>query len=480
VSYATYYGGNQLQMHSRGMHPLKAKAVVLHLTKVLTKSYQEKDRPEQLVMLHELAHAVHDKFLGDSNSNVKTAYQQAMARKLYDKSLYIATNEHEFFAEASCAYLDRLEYFPKTREELKKHDPETFKLMEGVWGKAASAAALTSKANRPSDGSSEFNMDLPLAKVKWPKTLVGPEFKPGDVKGQVVLLGYVASSQTAITNRFKSWHDEFGPYGLSVVFAQAEYREEPEVVAKAFKKLDLPFSVLDPVFLPHKDGARAEKAGHAVVFDGSGAMIFRGQADDALLYLKEAIGRRLVAESGVSEGDLPKLVQAAVEQLKAGEALAPVANKLVPLSTNSDVAIAEPAKKLLAKLVEPGTKALAEAQALKKSDPLEAYLKAESIVVQFKGFSVATKASTLALELKGSPAVQPEVKARKDLEALQKIEANLSAQPGSFDPKAPQFRSRNGALLAQLQQAYAKMKKDHPKAKATEKAAAIAKEYGVE
>jgi dipeptidyl-peptidase-4 len=114
-------------------------------------------------MLHELAHAVHDKFLGDSNSNVKTAYQQAMARKLYDKSLYIATNEHEFFAEASCAYLDRLEYFPKTREELKKHDPETFKLMEGVWGKAASAAALTSKANRPSDGSSEFNMDLPLA-----------------------------------------------------------------------------------------------------------------------------------------------------------------------------------------------------------------------------------------------------------------------------------------------------------------------------
>jgi hypothetical protein len=49
---------------------------------------------------------------------------------------YAATNDHEYFAELTCCYMDKLHYFPFTRDDLKTHDPNGYKLMEAVWGKA--------------------------------------------------------------------------------------------------------------------------------------------------------------------------------------------------------------------------------------------------------------------------------------------------------------------------------------------------------
>lgn len=97
-----------------------------------------------LVLLHEMAHAVHQLFLvgGVSNPYVKAAYQQAMERHLYEDvpgpsgrngRAYAATSEYEYFAELTCAYFDRCGYFPFTRDELKKHDAVGYQLMEKLW-----------------------------------------------------------------------------------------------------------------------------------------------------------------------------------------------------------------------------------------------------------------------------------------------------------------------------------------------------------
>src|SRR5262249_32284797 len=110
----------------------------------LTKEHQPNRDSERIVILHELSHAVHDCFVQYSNPQVKAAYQQAMERKLYDEVEdqfgrkirgYAAANEREYFAELSCAYLDKLHYQPFTRDGLKTFDPNGYKLMEAVWGK---------------------------------------------------------------------------------------------------------------------------------------------------------------------------------------------------------------------------------------------------------------------------------------------------------------------------------------------------------
>jgi hypothetical protein len=102
-------------------------------------------------ILHELAHAYHDRVLELEYRFVKDAYKSAMLKRLYDEvemktagsngkieihkgAAYARTNHLEYFAELSVAYLARNWAYPYTAEDLRKHDPEGFKLMESVWG----------------------------------------------------------------------------------------------------------------------------------------------------------------------------------------------------------------------------------------------------------------------------------------------------------------------------------------------------------
>jgi hypothetical protein len=140
---AKYYGGRIWRLDG-SQHPLKSNAVeVLSLKKLAIEKNLSIERT-RIVLLHELAHAVHHVLLGLDNHDVKFAYNQAMDRRLYDRvpdqrggvgRAYAATNTAEYFAELSCAYLDRCQYFPFTHEELQEHDPTGYRLMQGVWGR---------------------------------------------------------------------------------------------------------------------------------------------------------------------------------------------------------------------------------------------------------------------------------------------------------------------------------------------------------
>jgi len=102
-------------------------------------------------MLHEMAHAYHDRVLGMDNKRVREAYNSAQVKKLYDevemktigwnnrieiqrKPAYARTNELEYFAELSVAYLAENWQYPYTAESLRKHDPSGYALMKEVWG----------------------------------------------------------------------------------------------------------------------------------------------------------------------------------------------------------------------------------------------------------------------------------------------------------------------------------------------------------
>lgn len=97
------------------------------------------------IVLHELAHAYHDRFMykGFDNADVLAVYKKAMDAKLYesvvhwdskDTKHYATTNQMEYFAEASEAYFGANDFYPFVRAELKRHDPEADALMVRVWG----------------------------------------------------------------------------------------------------------------------------------------------------------------------------------------------------------------------------------------------------------------------------------------------------------------------------------------------------------
>ena len=104
---------------------LKANSIeVRSLKKLSEEKIQSSERP-RLVLLHQLAHVVHHHVVGIENPEVLFAYKQAVDRKLYEKvedddgeevRAYAATSALEYFAELTCAYLDRCPYYPFVRD----------------------------------------------------------------------------------------------------------------------------------------------------------------------------------------------------------------------------------------------------------------------------------------------------------------------------------------------------------------------------
>ncbi len=94
-------------------------------------------------VLHELAHAYHDQVLGFDHPEVEAAWARFRDSGKYKKSLHIngslvshyaLTNAKEFFAEMTEAFFGQNDFFPFNRAELKKEEPETFALLEKIWG----------------------------------------------------------------------------------------------------------------------------------------------------------------------------------------------------------------------------------------------------------------------------------------------------------------------------------------------------------
>ncbi len=105
--------------------------------------------------LHELAHAYHDRVLpkGFGNEAIKAAFEKAKENGLYDSveqrfgdgrsanvRAYAITNPMEYFAECSEAFFSTNDFFPFTREQLAKHDPEMFTLLKKLWSDVADEA----------------------------------------------------------------------------------------------------------------------------------------------------------------------------------------------------------------------------------------------------------------------------------------------------------------------------------------------------
>lgn len=477
---AYYYGGSQLNLLKEGKQPLKAKTVTILRLISLTEEHQPKRDSGRCVILHEFAHAVHDQLLGNDNAGVKAAYAQAMERKLYDKGQYVSTNEAEYFAELTCAYFDQLHHFPKTRDELKKHDPVAFKLMEGVWGKDKKNEPTAEAKGGPlsKNGADTFDLSVKPADVRFGAPIVGEKVTTDTLKGKVAVVGFFSPDDYLVVGKLADMHRELSPYG-AVVVSGCGLVIEAEKLGKDLADRDVPFPAVTGMMLKDKESApnhTGRRGPHTLVFDADGACVFRGSGHDALPHARAAVGRQMVFRA--VSGETPKALKPITEVLVGGQSLLEVLPKLYPLALSSDKAVADPAKELLIALTGPGQNALDEAKKMTKTDPVGAFILLEGHVGKYKGTPVGEKVASAIDNLKLETPVAAELKARTAFEPIKKLDTALMAQPGAFDPTSTDFQQKNGRAILELRAGVEAMKKKHPKAKATEQAEALAKKYG--
>ena len=94
-------------------------------------------------VLHELAHAYHDRVLGFDDARVIAAWKKFRDGGRYRSVLttpgptrehYALTDEKEFFAEMPECYFGANDFYPFVAGELKQAEPEIFALLRDVWG----------------------------------------------------------------------------------------------------------------------------------------------------------------------------------------------------------------------------------------------------------------------------------------------------------------------------------------------------------
>ena len=97
---------------------------------------------QPMIMLHELSHAYHHQVLGFNHKGIKKAFENAKQAGIYEsiehisgkkQKAYAMSNEKEYFSELTEAYFGKNDFFPFTREDLKKHDPKGYQLMKKIW-----------------------------------------------------------------------------------------------------------------------------------------------------------------------------------------------------------------------------------------------------------------------------------------------------------------------------------------------------------
>jgi hypothetical protein len=122
------------------MNPEKAQAVEI----ANCRNFLEWTRHDQpWMVLHELAHAYHDRELGFENAEIKACWDRAVDAHIYESVQHIdgrkvrhyaLTDAKEYFAEMTEAYFGTNDFYPFVRAELKEVDPRMHDLLEKLWG----------------------------------------------------------------------------------------------------------------------------------------------------------------------------------------------------------------------------------------------------------------------------------------------------------------------------------------------------------
>lgn len=118
-------------------------AKVVHLPDAAGFAAPRHQHIQPWAVLHELAHAYHDQQLGFGEKRILEAWKRFKESGRYESVRHIdgrmvrhyaLTDQKEFFAEMTEAYVGLNDFYPFHRADLRVAEPGVFELMETIWG----------------------------------------------------------------------------------------------------------------------------------------------------------------------------------------------------------------------------------------------------------------------------------------------------------------------------------------------------------
>jgi len=131
--------GGWLERH--GYDPAMAKAV--HFTGAASLIREARSPHRSSVVLHELAHAYHDRVLGFDHPGILAGYKVFCDSRLFDQVAtvggttrphYGLTDHKEFFAEMTETFFVGNNYYPFNHIQLHRKHLPTYELIAEIWG----------------------------------------------------------------------------------------------------------------------------------------------------------------------------------------------------------------------------------------------------------------------------------------------------------------------------------------------------------
>ncbi|MEL7124564.1 MAG: T9SS type A sorting domain-containing protein, partial [Bacteroidota bacterium] len=171
---AAVYHPSVQWLTNNGYIPEKAKSVEISNV-VNFVNWSNQNQPSMVI--HEMAHAYHDRVLGFDYNPIIKAFENAITFELYNsvsyhagndvyfnQQAYATTNELEYFAELTEAYLGENDFFPFFRDQIEDHDEEGYKVVRDVWqfGTTSTSEEALSAPIRvfPNPVSDQLNIQL--------------------------------------------------------------------------------------------------------------------------------------------------------------------------------------------------------------------------------------------------------------------------------------------------------------------------------
>ena len=128
-------------LKGHGYDPAMAKAI--HITHAKDLVRAAKTPRGGCVILHELAHAYHDRELGFDHEEILATYRKFADTGKFDmvpysngkvRPHYALTDHKEYFSEITEAYFTGNNIYPFNQYELMKEHPESARLVAKIWG----------------------------------------------------------------------------------------------------------------------------------------------------------------------------------------------------------------------------------------------------------------------------------------------------------------------------------------------------------
>ena len=500
---AVYFGGHQAWLLGGGNATNKANSVTILKVRSLAEEHQP-DMMGRCVTLHELAAGLHDQLKVGEQALVFGTFKQAVDRKLYDRRLYAATNHHEYFAELSCAYLDQLDYYPRSRGEVEEYDKEGYKMMVKLWGPVVEKknpfpvtvpilmlpAVIWSNVVMPPSGATSKVMRLPSADGKGKFALTGTidKLKPGELllgdlpapanwKGRPVLvLMFPANYSPAfyVLRFVNSWHAELRDFGLITFGAETENVKREEL-AKVMRQQIAKFPFVSAAEFGAQESYRPP---HALVYDHMGKCIFRGPPLDAERYMHIAVGKSILAKVGQELSS--KLARSVADLLAQGMPMKEVLAKLHTQQIAAPSASAAELKLLDTALVSYALQVLDDAQAKEKPTPSPLISRPSDCLRHSVELRLERTRTRFLDKVQNKFAVEKERNARAALKSFDAAQKELSGKDGYFDPGAPRFQANNKVQLDKLKLSLERYRSQYGKTCAWDDALRIAEKWALE